>query len=114
MTNKIRFGDAFLTKALSTYPQDRGFDYGGPRFGEFMSVAVRAARLQFEKNWDNLPNPDGLLTGPVRIARFADSGVFGPIDFYGALVGDDEVEIADFTHDPEFFDRFSEDEDLEG
>jgi hypothetical protein len=72
----------------------------GVSFGAFMAGPVRAARLLFEAQWDQLPPEAG---DAVRVAHTF-SQTLGPVVFYGVLVGPRTVEIAGFDIDLDYWD----------
>ncbi|MGQ0824687.1 MAG: hypothetical protein ACT4OX_06630 [Actinomycetota bacterium] len=80
---------------------------GQPSRLDFENGPLAAAALQFSR-FDLL----GASIGEsVRHCHVLAPG-FGAIVFIGVLVGEDVVEIGDFTEDPEYWDKVNEDPNI--
>jgi hypothetical protein len=96
----VTYGDAFLRAVAAFVSDEHTSDKFGLSFGAFMAGPVRAARLLFESQWDELPPGAG---DAVRVAHTF-SQTLGPVVFYGVLVGPRTVEIASFDIDLDYWD----------
>jgi hypothetical protein len=101
----VTYGNEFLNEVARTFPLERTADVSGMTYGEFMAGPVRAARLLFEAQWDELIDDAG---GAVRVVHTF-SPVIGPIVFFGILVGPTAVEIAGFSWQADYWDMIEGD-----
>jgi hypothetical protein len=94
----VTYGRNFLEAAAARFPvDDRG--QHGATFGEFMTGPVRAARLLFSTRWDQQLAEAGESVRTVHIF----SPTLGPVVFFGVLVAPQNVEIAGFDFDPDYW-----------
>lgn len=94
----VTYGQSLLEAAAAHFPvDDRGKH--GSTFGEFMTGPVRAARLAFSTRWDQQPAEAGESVRTVHTF----SPTLGPVVFFGVLVGPQDVEIAGFDFDPDYW-----------
>jgi len=107
----VVFGEEFLAEAQKCFPVDRGLDYSGSTFGEFMAGPVLAAKTAFAYDWENLYSEAG---GAARTVITTPNAPFGPFVFYGLLTarrGGNVVEIVGFEGDPHYWERIGDDPD---
>jgi hypothetical protein len=105
---RVTCSQSFLAAAKQLFPE-AGTSGGRPSFELFEAGPLQAAKVQFERQFDDLPDP-GV---PIKAVMTTHVPLFGPLVFYGVLVRDDVgtevVEIVDVIIDPDYLDLVGDD-----
>jgi hypothetical protein len=99
---QVRIGAELSLKITGEFPEERSAA-GGPSEYDFVSGPLAAALVAFSY-FENLPEE----TGPsIRSYHTADP-VFGAVVFVGVLLPGDQVEVADFGFDPDYWEQVND------
>jgi hypothetical protein len=101
----VAWGDVVARKARELFDEERS-PRGGPCEHDFVTGPLAAACLAF-RDFEALPAVAG---SSVRSVHIVDP-VFGVVVFIGVLIGECAVEIADFSHDADYWPTVERDPD---
>ena len=93
----VQVADLVMHKAHDRYGEERSAT-GRPSEYDFVAGPLAAAIEQF-RYFDDLPE----MVGPAVRTVITTDPFFGAIVFVGVLVDANEVEIADFDDDPDYW-----------
>jgi hypothetical protein len=102
MARRVRRSTDFLAKARSLFPPG-GSTEGRASFELFEQLILRAAELQFSRQFDDLPVAIAEVPGIRHVMTHA-VPFFPALILYGILLEDGAVEIVDIEVDEDYWD----------
>ncbi len=103
----VRPSAEFLAKAQALFPPGGSTD-GRASFELFERLILRAAELQFSRQFDDLPVPLPEV-GAIRHVMTHAVPLFPALILYGILLDDGAVEILDVEVDDDYWDLIADD-----
>jgi hypothetical protein len=100
---EVRWGEHLAHRLAEAFDSERGHG-GTPSQYDFVCGPLAAA-IDRCRDFDSLPEE----AGPAVRSVWTQHPVFGPVLFIVVLVGDRQVELADFGFDEEYWDQIDDD-----